>query len=57
MHAQKPTPTVLRWKALVDKHGSETAALEALLRQVDELERLKQAIRMCGLSPALLLAS
>jgi len=48
------TPTVLRWLNLVEKHGSQTAALEALIRQADELERLKRAVRGCGLSPALL---
>lgn len=49
------SPTVLRWVALVDKHGSHTGALEALLRQADELERLKVAVRGCGLRPDLLL--
>jgi hypothetical protein len=57
MHSQNPTPTVLRWKELIDQHGSETAALEALLRQADDLERLKRAVRACGLSPELLLRS
>ena len=63
MHAQAvtkstgfhPCPTVLRWKALIDKYGSETAALEALIRQADELDRLKGAVRAQGLSPESLL--
>jgi hypothetical protein len=53
----KPTPTVLRWLALIEQHGSHTAALEALIRKADELERLKAAVRGCGLRPELLLCS
>jgi hypothetical protein len=48
--------TVLLWLALVEKYGSHTGALEALLRQADELDRLKAAVRSCGLKPELLLA-
>lgn len=51
---QKPTPTVLRWLALIEMYGSHTAALEALIRQVDEFERLKRAVRARGLSPEIL---
>jgi hypothetical protein len=53
--APRASPTVLRWLALVEKYGSHTAALEALLRQADELARLKVAVRACGLKPDLLL--
>ena len=49
-----PVPTVLRLLALIEMHGSQTAALEALLRQADELARLKRAVRALGLSPELL---
>lgn len=48
------TPTVLRLLALIDLHGSQTAALEALLQQADELSRLKAAVRALGLSPEIL---
>lgn len=52
--SSRPVPTVLRLLALIEMHGSQTAALEALLRQADELERLKRAVRALGLSPELL---
>jgi len=54
-NSSQTTPTVLRWLALVEKHGSHTAALEALLRQADELDRLKAAVRGAGLKSELLL--
>jgi hypothetical protein len=50
----KPTPTVLRWLALIELHGGQTAALEALIRQADELQRLQRAVRAMGLSPEIL---
>jgi hypothetical protein len=50
----RSTPTVLRWLALIELHGSHTAALEALIRQADELERLRRAVRALGLSPEIL---
>jgi hypothetical protein len=50
----KSTPTVLRWLALIELHGSHTAALEALIRQADELERLRRAVRALGFSPEIL---
>ena len=46
-----PAPTVLRWLELIERHGSKTAALEALIRQADELDRLKRALRATGMSP------
>jgi hypothetical protein len=52
--APRHVPTVLRLLALIEMHGSQTAALEALLRQADELARLKAAVRGLGLSPELL---
>ena len=50
----KPLTTVQRWLALIDRHGSQNAALVALFRRLDELERLEGAVRACGLSPELL---
>jgi hypothetical protein len=54
--APQSCPTVLRWLALIEKHGGHTPALEALLRHADELERLKRAMRERGLSPEILAA-
>jgi hypothetical protein len=58
MEATRPkpakAPTVLRWLALIELHGGHTAALESLIRQADELQRLKRAIRAMGLSPEIL---
>jgi len=48
------SPTVLRWLNLIDLHGSQTAALEALIRKSDELDRLKRAVRGLGMSPEIL---
>jgi hypothetical protein len=45
------TPTVVRMLELIRRHGSQTAALEALLHQADELERLKRALRAMGMTP------
>jgi hypothetical protein len=50
----RSTPTVLRWLALIELHGSHTAALEALIRQADELERLRRAVRARGRWPEIL---
>lgn len=47
-------PVTLRWLGMIDEHGSQVAALVALFRQVDELERLKRAVNSCGLSAELL---
>lgn len=52
----KRTPTVVQMLALIRKHGSQTAALEALLRQADELERLKRALRAMGMTPEFIAA-
>ena len=46
----KALTTIQRWLALIDHHGSENAALVALFKQVDELERLKRA--MCEREPS-----
>ena len=48
------SPTVLRWLNLLDLHGSQTAALEALILKSDELDRLKRAVRGLGMSPEIL---
>ena len=50
------TPTVVRMLELIQRHGSQTAALEALLRQADELERLKRALRAMGMTPEFIAA-
>ena len=50
------TPTVVRMLELIRKHGSQTAALEALLRQADELERLQRALRAMGMTPEFIAA-
>lgn len=47
-------PVTLRWHAMVDEHGSQVAALAALFKQVDELERLKHAVLSQGQSPEIL---
>jgi hypothetical protein len=47
-HRSAIHPVTLRWLAMIDDHGSQVAALAALFRQVDELERLKQAVRGVG---------
>lgn len=47
-------PATLRWLALIDEHGSQLGALVALFRHVDELERLKRAVRERGWSPEIL---
>ena len=52
----KPLTTVQRWLALIEQHGSQTAALVALFRRLDELERLERAAVACGLSPEILTA-
>ena len=52
----KPLSTVQRWLALIDDHGSENAALVALFRQVDELERIKRVMRQRGLTPEMLVS-
>jgi hypothetical protein len=46
---------LLRWAGLIQIHGSQTAALEALLRDADELVKLKRAVKWCGLKPEHLL--
>ena len=53
---RRPTPMILRWLALIEMHGSHTAALHALIRRADELERLQLAVRSLGMSPELLAA-
>jgi hypothetical protein len=53
---RRRTPTVLRWLSLIEMHGGHTAALEALIRQSDELLRLKCAVRELGYSPEVLAA-
>lgn len=50
----KPLTTVQRWLALIDQQGGQNAALVTLFRQVDELERIKRAVRALGLSPEIL---
>lgn len=50
-----PNVTLLRWKTLIDLYGSQTAALESLLRESEQLERLKRAVRAHGLDPDALL--
>ena len=52
----RPLSTVQRWLALIDHHGSENAALVALFKQIDELERLKRALRDRGLTPEAVLS-
>ena len=52
----KPLSTIQRWLTLIDQHGSENAALVALFKQVDELERLKRVMREHGLPPEALAA-
>jgi hypothetical protein len=49
-------PTLLQWLALVELHGSQSAALQELVRAHGELDRLKRAVRALGLSPELLSA-
>lgn len=51
----RPLSTVQRWLALIDHHGSENAALVAMFKQIDELDRLKRALRDRGLAPEALL--
>jgi hypothetical protein len=38
----------------MELHGGQTAALQALINQSDELDRLKRAVQSCGLSLKLL---
>jgi hypothetical protein len=52
----RPTPTVVRWLALIEQHGGHTAALEALIRQADELQKLKRAVRALGCTPESLMS-
>jgi hypothetical protein len=53
--AIKARPMVLRWLSLVELHGSQSGALEAVLRDSDQFERLKRAVRRIGLDPELLI--
>ena len=50
-------PTVKRWNELITMHGSPQAALERVVAAYDELEKLKRAVRGCGLSPETLVAA
>jgi hypothetical protein len=50
-------PTVRRWNELIALYGSPQAALERVVAAHDELERLKRAVRGCGLTPEKLVAA
>jgi hypothetical protein len=52
----RPNPTLVRWASLIGFYGSQIAALESLIRDADELVKLKRAVRGVGLKPELLLA-
>jgi hypothetical protein len=49
------TATVLRWLRLIEVYGGHTAALEALLRDSQNLEHLMCSMRSCGINPDLLI--
>lgn len=44
-----------RWMRLIEQHGGPAEALQALLREVEKLDRLQRAIRSCGIDPDQLL--
>ena len=46
---------ITRWMRMIELHGGPAPALEALLRDVEKLERLQRALRNCGLDPDMLL--
>ena len=46
---------ITRWMRLIELHGGPAEALQALLRDVEKLERLQRAIRSCGIDPDQLL--
>ena len=50
-------PTVKRWNELITLYGSPQAALDRVVAAHDELEKLKRAVRGCGLSPERLIAA
>lgn len=55
VHFHHHTPTVMRWLRLIEIYGGHTAALEALLRDSENLEHLMQGMRSCGIDPYLLI--
>jgi hypothetical protein len=46
---------ITRWMRLIELHGGPAEALQALLRDVEKLERLQRAVRSCGIDPDQLL--
>jgi hypothetical protein len=46
---------ITRWMRLIELHGGPAEALQALLRDVEKLERLQRAVRACGIDPEQLL--
>lgn len=46
---------ITRWMRLIEVHGGPAEALQALLRDVEKLERLQRAVRACGIDPDQLL--
>lgn len=43
--------TVTRWNQLIDLYGSPQEALARVIEAHDELDRLKAAVRLCGMTP------
>lgn len=46
---------ITHWMRLIELHGGPAEALQALLRDVEKLERLQRAVRSCGIDPDQLL--
>lgn len=54
-NARATAAAITRWMRMIELHGGPAPALEALLRDVERLERLQRALRNCGLDPDMLL--
>jgi hypothetical protein len=51
-HFAHHTATVMRWLRLMEFYGGHTAALEALLRDAQNLDRLMSCMRSHGMDPS-----